>query len=74
MEAGNVTLLDFFYRLVDDKDLLDSYLREPERAMADFGVEEADRNLVLSMDLKAIQEKIQSEWKWPVIVAPVIGS
>ena len=73
MDESTVTLADFFYRLVDDEELLERYLNDPDGVMTDFGIGEADRNLVLSGNLRDLQEAVQSELRRPPVIVPVIA-
>jgi hypothetical protein len=72
MEEGDTTLIEFFFRLVDYQDLLRRYLKDPQGVMREAGLSDYHIGLVMSANLSEIQKAIQSQFKMPVIVVPVI--
>ena len=52
--------------------MLKRYLKDPKGVMREAGLSDYHIGLVMSANLSEIQKAIQSQFKMPVIVVPVI--
>jgi hypothetical protein len=61
--ARRTTIGRYLTKLAKDPKLLAEYQQDPARAMAEAGLSQADRDLILSNDLEAIRQGIEKEFK-----------
>jgi len=57
----DVTLGQFFTELAENDDLLEDFLENRERAMAEYGLSPAKRDIILNCELAAIRDAIHEE-------------
>lgn len=60
-EVEGTTIGQYLTQLSENADLVEAYRRNPERAMRDAGLSEANRDLILAGDIKKIREAIQED-------------
>ncbi len=57
----DVTLGQFFMELAENDDLLEDFLENRERTMAEYGLSSTKRDIVLNCELAAIRDAIHEE-------------
>jgi hypothetical protein len=60
MANGDTTSLgDYLVLLGEDREALEAYIKNPERAMREAGVSETDRDVILSGNVEEIKKAVQ---------------
>ena len=63
---------EFLSELAESQDLLNAYLEDPDKAMKEFGLSDAQRDTMLSNDLGRIRDAIREEYhKAEILVFPL---
>jgi hypothetical protein len=68
---GGSQLLDFLRALSDAEELLRRFWTNPERTMAEEGLTDEERDLILNGDLTEIRKRIEAEGTEVLFVPPV---
>jgi len=70
-EDGRSNLFRFLVELSDSLELLTSFWSNPERTMAEAGLTEEERDLILSGDLIELRKRLETEGAEGVVLIPV---
>jgi hypothetical protein len=65
--APKTTIGQYLTNLAKDAELLAAYQQDPATAMADAGLPQADRDLILSKDVEAVRQAIEEEFEHATI-------
>jgi hypothetical protein len=68
-ERGS-NLLRFLQELSDAQELLTKFWSNPERTMAEAGLTDEERDLILRGDLISLRERLESEGAEGVVLVP----
>lgn len=65
--APKTTIGQYLTNLAKDAELLAAYQQDPAAAMADAGLPQADRDLIMSKDVEAVRQAIEEEFEHATI-------
>ena len=61
-EVEGTTIGQYLTQLSENADLVEAYKRNPERAMKEAGLSEANRDMILEGDIEGIRAAIQQDF------------